>query len=339
MNSNRNRQGLLDVARLAGVSLSTVDRVLNERGSVSDLKRRKVLLVAKTLGLKRSLPSAVHGLLRFDLLMVDSHTDHYRRLAVAFQHQARLYRSRLVLQTQTWSDTRPEHLLDFISKPRTPRQGLLVVAHDTPAIRSALQAQIALGVPVVALTSALSGIEGATFIGIDNHAAGRAAGRLLGQWTGQASGRVLLLTNSLLYHAHQQRVAGFVRVLQERAPGLRIGLPVECHDDDRLTAAAVRDALAQGDPVVAIYNTGEGSVGIRQALLAQATRPVWVTHEASAHHAQMLREGLLSVVLDQDPEIQAEAAIAQLLFFNGDLDLPPPTRPRLQIVIDETLVR
>ncbi len=62
------RQGMADVAQLAGVSLSTVDRVLNERGSVSDSKRRKVLQAAQVLGLKRLLPSALHGLLRFALI-------------------------------------------------------------------------------------------------------------------------------------------------------------------------------------------------------------------------------------------------------------------------------
>ncbi|AVD85562.1 LacI family DNA-binding transcriptional regulator [Pseudomonas sp. SWI6] len=59
---------MADVAQLAGVSLSTVDRVLNERGSVSDSKRRKVLQAAQVLGLKRLLPSALHGLLRFALI-------------------------------------------------------------------------------------------------------------------------------------------------------------------------------------------------------------------------------------------------------------------------------
>ncbi|WP_296258408.1 MULTISPECIES: LacI family DNA-binding transcriptional regulator [unclassified Pseudomonas] len=331
------KKGLLEVAALAGVSLSTVDRVLNERGSVSDLKRRKVLNAAKALGLRRLLPSPVHGLLRFDLLIVESHTDHYRRLTLAFDHQARLLRSRLVLQHQTWNDQNPEQLLEFINQPRTSRQGLIVVAHDSPAIRAALKAQIARGVPVVLLTSALSGLDGATYIGIDNRVAGRSAGRLLSQWQGQASGRVLLLTNSLLYHAHQQRVEGFLQVLSERAPRMTVQGPVQCHDDDVLTARAVRDACATGAPLTAIYNTGAGSAGIRQALPAHGVSPVWITHEASQQHAELLREGSLSLVIDQDPEGQAEAAIQHLLYVNGDIDTPVLITPQLRIVIDETL--
>lgn len=339
MDSDKHKKGLTDVAELAGVSLSTVDRVLNERGSVSDIKRRKVLNAARSLGLKRLLPSPVHGLLRFDLLMVESHTDHYQRLTQAFLRQARLLRARLVLQQQTWHDRNPQDLLDFINRPRTARQGLIVVAHDTPAIRAALQLQIARGVPVVLLTSSLSGLVGATYIGMDNHVAGRSAGRLLGQWLGGAQGQVLLITNSLLYHAHQQRIAGFMQVLGERAAHLQVSAPVECHDDDLLTARAVHDALDSGVNLAAIYNTGAGSQGIRQALLARQVRPAWITHEASQQHGRLLREGLLSLVLDQDPEGQADAAIQHLLFANGDLDTAPQLHPQLRIVIDETLPR
>jgi LacI family transcriptional regulator len=327
----------MKVADLAGVSLSTVDRVLNERGSVSDLKRRKVLNAAKALGLRRLLPSPVHGLLRFDLLMVGSSTDHYRRLASSFARQAQLLRSRLVLQSQTWDEANPEQLLDFIAKPRTTRQGIIVVAHDTPAIHAALQAQIARDVPVVLLTSGLSGLEGATYIGIDNRVAGRSAGRLLSQWALPAGGQVLLLTNSLLYHAHQQRIGGFLDVLRERSPGLVISAPVECHDDDARTAQAIHDVLARGETLTAVYNTGAGSTGIRDALVHHGVRPVWITHEASQEHAALLREGVLSLVLDQDPEGQALAAIQHLLFVNGDLDAPALVNPQLRIVIDENL--
>lgn len=337
LDSENQKSRMAHVADLAGVSLSTVDRVLNERGSVSDLKRRKVLNAARVLGLKRLLPSPVHGLLRIDLLMVDSPTDHFRRLATAFSRHAQMLRSRLVIQRQTWHEGSPEQLLDFIRQPRTVRHGLIVVAHDTPAIRAALQAQISQGVPVVLLTSTLSGLDGATYVGIDNRVAGRTAGRLLSQWAGRTAGRVLLVTNSLLYCAHQQRVGGFLEVLRERAPDLKIEGPVECYDDDTQTARAIHNALAQKEELVAIYNTGCGSMGIRSALLEHDIRPVWISHEANQQHAELLREGLLSLVLDQDPEGQAEAAIQHLLYANGDLDAPVTISPQLRIVIDETL--
>ncbi|QKZ04234.1 LacI family DNA-binding transcriptional regulator [Pseudomonas eucalypticola] len=331
------KAGLQQVAKLAGVSLSTVDRVLNERGSVSDNKRRKVLQAARTLGLRRLLPSATHGLLRFDLLMVDSATDHFRRLAAGFNQEAQLLRSRLVLQQHRWDERYPEQLLELINTPHTTRQGLLVVAQDTPQIRHALQSQIAQGIPVVLLTTSLSDLPGATYIGIDNNVAGRSAARLLSHWANLDAGSVLLITNSLLYHAHQQRVAGFLQVLHQRAPQLNVVGPIECYDDPTRSAHAVRDAVMLHDTIAAIYDSGSGSSGIRAALLELDIRPVWIGHEATPEHAALLREGLLSLVLDQDPEGQAKAAIQHLLYANGDLEEPPQTAPQLRIVIEETL--
>lgn len=328
---------MTDVAERAGVSLSTVDRVLNERGSVSDAKRRKVLDAARVLGLRRLLPSAVHGLLRVDLLMVDSPTDHYRRLGEAFERQARMHRSRLVLQKHIWQEKHPEQLLALIEQPRLRRQGLVVVAQDTPQIRDALAAQIAAGVPVVLLTSSLSELAGATYAGIDNHMAGRAAGRLMSQALAGREGEVLLITNSLLYHAHQQRVAGFVEVMARQLPHMPVSSPVQCHDDHPANTRAIDAFLAQGRTLAGLYTSGSGTDGVERALRRHGVRPVWISHEATEQHAGLLKEGLLSLVIDQDPQGQAEAAIQQVLFANGDLDAPPQVKAQLRIVIDETL--
>ncbi|WP_144415457.1 LacI family DNA-binding transcriptional regulator [Pseudomonas putida] len=337
MEKTDRRQRMADVARQAGVSLSTVDRVLNERGSVSDSKRRKVLQAAHALGLKRLLPSAVHGLLRFDLLMVDSVTDHFRRLTAAFAQQAKMHRSRLVLQRHVWQERDPQQLLELISKPRVPRQGMIVVAQDTPEVRAALKTQIDAGIPVVLLTSSLSGLDGATYVGIDNYKAGRAAGRLMSQWVAPRQGTVMLITNSLLYHAHQQRVQGFLEVMAERAPDITVLGPVECFDDNDLNEKKLGEYCGQEALITGLYTTGSGSSGVYRALSRLQDRPVWIGHEATQQHAEMLVQGGLSLVLDQDPEGQAEAAIQQLLYANGDLDAPPQVRPQLRIVIDETI--
>lgn len=332
---DKKRKRLMHVAELAGVSLSTVDRVLNERGSVSDTKRRKVLMAAKSLGINRTLPSPIHGLLRIDLIIVDSPSDHFRRLNAAFSRQADMLKSRLVLQRYIWNERSPEELLHYITAPRTGRQGLIVVAHDTPDIRRALEAQIDAGIPVILLTSSLSGLTGATYIGVDNYTAGRSAGSLLTKWLPAKQAKVLLITNSLLYEAHRQRVQGFLDVMRARAPELKVSQALECHDDDALNGLAVRKALQKDPELAAIYTTGSGSAGIHRVLCETGARPVWIGHEASQQHSDMLKEGVLSLVLDQDPEGQAEAAIQHLLYANGDLDVPPKTSPQLRIVIDE----
>nr|WP_314560157.1 LacI family DNA-binding transcriptional regulator [uncultured Pseudomonas sp.] len=336
MSDGLSKKNLDDVAKRAGVSLSTVGRVLNERGSVSDAKRRAVISAAKELGLRRLLPSAVHGLLRIDLLMVRSDTDHYRRLTEAFTRLADLHRSRLIIQRMLWSDTHPAELLNLIKHPKTPRQALIVVAHDTPLIRLALQEQIAKGVSVILLTSGLTELSGATFVGIDNFQAGQCAGRLLRTWIGEKTGNILLATNSMLFHAHQERIRGFLSIFKE-IPSLAVTRPAECFDLDTHTLKAVIDTHMSGPALVGIYNTGSGSKGIRRALLDLNIRPIWVAHEDTDEHVTMLREDILSVVIDQDPAGQAEAAIEHILSVAGDIEVVVHTTRQLRIVIFEML--
>ncbi|TIW70960.1 MAG: LacI family DNA-binding transcriptional regulator, partial [Mesorhizobium sp.] len=64
------RKNLKDVARLAGVGLATVDRVLNERGGVSPSTAIRVIDAARQLQMKRPLPSPYSRRLRFEIIMI-----------------------------------------------------------------------------------------------------------------------------------------------------------------------------------------------------------------------------------------------------------------------------
>lgn len=336
MGNTLQRHGLLKVAELSGVSISTVDRVLNDRGGVSDIKRRKVLAMARALGIRPGLPAPFTGPMIVDVLLADSATDHFKRLDAAFERQAQRLRSDLTLRRQRWSEHAPEQLLDALRKPRSRRHGMIVIAHDTPAVHQALNAIVQSGTPTVLLTTNLSSVEGALYVGIDNHAAGRSAGRLMSQWVSQRPGAVLLMVNSLAYSAHQERAKGFIEVMAQHAPDTRIIGPVECFDDDVLTRAAVTRTLT--DQVLAgLYDTGSGSPGIHAALADAGAKPVWIGHEANAQHAELLRQGVMSLVLDQDPEGQVQASIDYLLHTHGVIDAPPLLPLAMKIIIDENL--
>ena len=69
-----------DIAVHAKVSTATVDRVLNERGGVSQKTVLKVLSSAKALGTKRILPSATRRPLIVEAVLSRSNSAYYDRL-------------------------------------------------------------------------------------------------------------------------------------------------------------------------------------------------------------------------------------------------------------------
>lgn len=330
------RHGLAKVAELAGVSLSTVDRVLNGRGKVSDLKRRKILTVARALGIRPSLPAPYTDPMIIDVLLPDSATDHFKRLEAAFDRQAQRLGAQLNLRHQRWAENAPQQLLDALRKPRSRRHGMIVIAPDTRPVQEALNTIVQGGTPTVLLTSNLTGVPDALYVGIDNYAAGRSAGWLMSQWIGQRPSEVLLVVNSLSFFAHQERADGFIDVMAQHAPVTRIIGPVECFDNDELTRAAVAQCL--GDkPLAGLYDTGSGSLGIQAALIHAKAKPIWIGHETSELHARLLRQGLMSLVLDQDPEGQVQASIDYLLHQQGVIDDSPRPPLAMKIVIEENL--
>ncbi|MNT83767.1 hypothetical protein D3C72_2236810 [compost metagenome] len=73
-------------------------------------------------------------------------------------------------------------------------------------------------------------------------------------------------------------------------------------------------AFQRGDVIAGIYNTGAGSPGIEAALRRFALDKVcWVTHEISDDHRLYMQQGLLDVVIDQDPDTQAIRALQHVL--------------------------
>jgi LacI family transcriptional regulator len=327
-----------EIALEAGVSPSTVDRVLNERGSVSDALRRKVVEAAKRLGTNRLLPEVRHGVLHFDVVLVHSEVAHFRRINNALERYASLIGPRVTVHRSAWGERDDERLAEFLEHPPYPRHGLLIVARDSDRIRQALRVVNAAGTPVVTLSTDITGIERLAYAGIDNTLAGRTAGYLAGRFT-RSTGKVWIHVNSLDFRSHVERVEGFTQIVSEQFPHLDPLPPVEMFDDVERTYAQLHDALRHHHDIVAIYNTGSASAGIRRALRRHpvAVPPVWIGHEATREHAELLRAGDMAATLDQDPEGQVLFGLQHLLHANEELDRAPEGRTRFRLITPENL--
>lgn len=307
-----------EIAALAGVSVTTVDRVLNERDTASVKTREKVVQAARQLGVPRVLPETRHGLIHIDIVLPDNRTPFFQRLNLALQRGVAMLDKRLVVH-RLWTPEQDETaLVRAIAPRRYRRQALVVAAPDTPAVRSALQEARARGEHVTMVVTRVDDVPQADYVGIDNHAAGRTAGYLLGRLC-HRQGRVLILSSRSDYLGHIERSRGCREVLAGQFPNLSCDLDVaETYDDADKCYWAVSQALQGDDAVVGLYNTGAGSPGIMAALQRFAQDKVcWVTHEISDDHRQYMQQGVLDVVIDQDPDTQAILALQHMLVALG----------------------
>jgi LacI family transcriptional regulator len=324
----------IEIAAAANVSTATVNRVLNERGSVAAETRARVVAAAKQLGVPRLLPDVRHGLTRLDVILARSPTPYFRRIELALQRSMQMLDRRIVVHLHVLAEDDDAEIARVIQRPPQRRDGLIVAARDTPPLREALRTVIAQGLPVVTLMSDIGDIARLHYAGIDNLHAGRTAGHFIGKFTGPSAarpGRVLLLTNSLRYRAHVDRTEGCRAVIREAFAHLKCGEAIECLDDPDRSFAAVDAALRgrHGKDIVGLYHSGAGSAGIAAALLRhpREQRLVWVGHELSDEHREQLALGHMDLVIDQDPDGQVLSAMQHLLHACGYLDAAPAGGP------------
>ena len=99
--------------------------------------------------------------------------------------------------------------------------------------------------PVVTLVTDLPGSRRSTYVGMDNRAAGETAAYLIGQWLGSAKKQQVLVTlSSNRYHGEEERELGFRRALRERHRHLSIVEVSEGHGIDGATGPLVAPGAA-----------------------------------------------------------------------------------------------
>lgn len=322
---------LVDIAAAAGVGLATVERVLNERGSVKPRTAEKVVLAAKRLGYKGIIPSLYRGTIRIEVILVRPETPFFSRLNRAFERIAASLDSSIALHRTFVEESDPEKFAAHIANGGIRRHGLIVVAVDHPKITESLRQVRAAGIEVVQIVSYTGGKDD-VFVGIDNYAAGRTAGFYMSRMLKHTAGNVIAICHSWAYQIHKERIRGFSDYLAGgNNPAFRFSEVVFGFDDDIRSAEMLSQALDREANVVGLYNAGGANLGVGSVLQRYLKRDkgdfVWIGHELNDETRRFIASGLMTLVLDQAPETQARRALDTVLSRMGIIDVPVSQDP------------
>ncbi|BCH63901.1 transcriptional regulator [Agrobacterium vitis] len=334
-----------DIAAQAGVSLATVDRVLNNRTGVSASTRARVESAVGVLGYVRDLAAANLAKGRiypfiFILPANDNSFMHGLRLQVLdAASRAGMERTRIdIIDVAAFDAASLVAALDDAAA-RQPA-GVAVVAVDAPDVVAAVARLRAAGIPVVTLVSDLSGAERDHFVGIDNRAAGRTAASLLGRFTGGRQGTIAIVAGSMLVRDHRDRFEGFRAVMAAEFPQLTLLPVLEGRDDPHHVETLLHDLFSQSPDITGLYSLGAGNRGLIAALerLDVGRRPLVIAHELTPVTRAALISGLIDAVLNQDAGHEVRSAIRVLKAkADGAAVLAAQERIRLDIFLKDNL--
>lgn len=312
------RPTIHDVAEAAQVSLATVDRVLNRRGGVAAKSVEKVVAAVDATGYVRDRHAANMSRNRDDrLVFVLPLTDNAfgKAVVAALAEQAgRLLSRRVRIETRFVpafsADDTARALCDL---SREEVDGIALMGVGGPVVAAAAQRLSDAGIPLVTLVADPADLARDGYVGPDNLKAGRTAAALLGKMLRGRRGEVVVLSGSSRARDHVDRRHGFGETLARAYPDLAVSLTPDSEDEADRNYAFVT-ALMRKPDVIGVYSVGAGNRGLFRALadLGDAPRPVTVVHELTPHSRPALEQGLIDLVIDQDPQAEVAAAIAIL---------------------------
>lgn len=312
------RATIEDVAERAGVSVATVDRVLNARASVRPANAKRVEAAIRALNYHPDRLAARLARQRdYRICFILPDGDNIfmksleREVTLTAEHFQAERLSADILRTDVFDPAALSAAISGLSG----YDGVALVALDHPKVREAINSLVAVGTEVVTLVSDVPGSARAHFVGIDNSAAGRTAATLMGRYLGAHCGTVGIIAGSLALRDHAERHYGFGQVMRQEYGGLTL-LPVrEGRDEASQSEAITRQLLDTHEDLVGVYNLGASTEGIVKALRKSGTGRgiVFIAHELNTMSREALVDGTIDALISQDPGHEIRSAMRVLM--------------------------
>ncbi|MCF3934564.1 LacI family DNA-binding transcriptional regulator [Acuticoccus sp. M5D2P5] len=313
------RPDMKSVALAAGVSLATVDRVLNRRAGVHRVTRERVLIAAQSIGYLSpndatllSRPEAM----KVAVLLPRGGNPYLVSLGATTREIAARTHHNVNMRCRFVPAFDGKALVAALEDAAGWADGIAFMAIDEPMVAAAVNRLVARGKRIVSIVTDVPGSRRHAFVGIDNEAAGRTAAMLLTRFAGldrpDRPGTLALLAATRTYRAHAEREAGFQNYLAAHAPWVRLAGPLEGRDDRGRNRRFVERLLEREPNLVGIYNSGGSSEGIGAALCEAGRRIAFIGHGLTADTRDMLTRGVMDAVLTQRAETMIATALAAL---------------------------
>lgn len=310
------------VAQAAGVSVATVDRVVNRRGGVSADKEAAILTAAKRLGLDRSLTVRPTLTKRVAILIQSSANPFHEQLRHGIEQARAIHRDlNMVLQVEQIDPACPDRIAAQITRAGLWADGMILTVPASPQVVMAIEA-LPPRIPVVTMADDVPTPRRAAFVGPNDYRSGRVAGDLMGYLIGRDGGDALVLIGRFDMPGHGARSGGFIDILAERHPAIRVADVLETHEDTSTAAAMALRAVRVNPALRGIYLCTTGCSQVVAALAPlRATRHMSiVVHELTPERRALLRHRDVQAIIDQKPAVEARLAVETMARLIGRLD-------------------
>lgn len=305
-----------DLAKEAGVSLATIDRVLNDRPGV---KLRTVTLVNEAIekiGFVRNIQAA--NLARsksykFQFILPRSggafRDELIRRIDEA---NASLASEAILVETTHIDVNDPHTVANYLASLNSNMiDGVAIMVPEAPQVRDATVRLAERNIEVVQFLSGQPKASELDFVGIDNHAAGSTAASLVGRFLKPSQGKIMIISDSMQSRDALERRLGFDEVMLTEFPNFEVLPSLETYGSEKRTKHIIQQCVKNNPDLCAAYVMSseaersivelENSIGTDNLVL--------VAHERTAFTEQALLQDQIDAIIAQNTGHSVRSAI------------------------------
>ncbi len=296
------RPTIRDLAKSAGISIATANRVLSGAENVRGETREKVRAAAENicfygLGAIEARNAAARPKYRFGILLLQPHRPFYQLVARALREAAEDSSAfEVELRIEHLEDLSPQNTAERALALADECDALCITTAVHPVVNQALEEIQARGIPVFALISQLAATGQIHYIGLDNWKVGRTAAWAFDNIC-KTPGKIGLLMGNPRYRNQEMNETGFRSYFREHARDFVLLEPLSTFESSAVAQEMTERLLAEHADLAGLYVAGGGISGVLAALrtTGRAGTLVVVGYELMDNVKTALLEGTITL--------------------------------------------
>lgn len=319
-----------EIAELAGVSRGTVDRVINNRGSVHPHTELVIKNIIKKydyhpnktgVALAAQKKKYTIGVIFFD---PNKNNPFFKDVMKGVDYQTeqlRNYGCKILVRRTSFN---AQSQLDAITELLNENiQGLIITPYNASEIANRINQLSHMGIPTITVNTDIC-CDRLLYFGSNYYTCGCIAGGLIALITG-GHAKIGIITGSSFVLCHTERIAGFLNTINNTYPHIHISFIIENGDDDTKSYLNTLRALHLHPEVDALFFAAAGVAGGCKAVekLSLKRKIKIIAFDQTASTIELVKKGIISATIDQQPFLQGSEPIKLMFNYLTMGELPP----------------
>lgn len=335
------------IAEMAGVHKSTVDKVVHNRPGVSDKVRKKIqkLLEEYDYQPNRAAQALQYRKRQWNIGIILVQVDALPILQGGILRGLKVHKDFNIktkfVTVRTWEADKMAKSIRSMTAEKF--DGIILSPINAEPVRDAVAEATASGVPVVTVNADLENVPRLCFVGQDGAKASKVAARLMAECLGK-KGRIAVVTSAVAEENNNYyvkiREENFIRYMQEKYPDVVITDCIESIENMDITRRKTAELLEKEPELDGIYIACGGVAEVAETVRSagKVGRIKIIGYESYPRIVELIQEDCVTLTIDSEIERQGRLAVQNLMQFLLDGRQPESNIfTDIEIVIKELL--